>query len=165
MTPQRILRLLAASLLALLSFAASAAPLALDVQGMIGRTNDADHTVYHLSEADLMKLPVHTITTSTTWTPTSTFAGPLLGDVLKLVDARADNVELRTLDDYSYTVSAREAERYGAILAYSRDGVRLTVSNFGPLFLVYPRDAYPSELSGSVAEAKFVWQIKALVVK
>ena len=41
MTPQRILRLLAASLLALLSFAASAAPLALDVQGMIGRTNDA----------------------------------------------------------------------------------------------------------------------------
>ncbi|SAL17414.1 oxidoreductase molybdopterin binding protein [Caballeronia udeis] len=165
MTLQRILGLLAASLLALLPLAASAAPLALDVQGMIGRTNDADHTVYHLSEADLLKLPVHTITTSTTWTPRCTFAGPLLGDVLKLVDARADSVELRTIDDYSYTVSAREAEHYGAILAYSKDGVRLTVSNFGPLFLVYPRDAYPSELSGSVAEAKFVWQIKALVVK
>ncbi|MFK4445749.1 hypothetical protein ABH944_005943 [Caballeronia udeis] len=165
MTLQRTLGLLAASLLASLPLAASAAPLALDVQGMIGRTNDADHTVYHLSEADLLKLPVHTITTSTTWTPKSTFAGPLLGDVLKLVDARADNVELRTIDDYSYTVSAREAEHYGAILAYSRDGVRLTVSNFGPLFLVYPRDAYPSELSGSVAEAKFVWLIKALVVK
>ena len=165
MTLQRTLGLLAASLLASLPLAASAAPLALDVQGMIGRTNDADHTVYHLSEADLLKLPVHTITTSTTWTPKSTFAGPLLGDVLKLVDARADDIEMRTIDDYSYTVSAREAERYGAILAYSMNGVRLTVSNFGPLFLIYPRDAYPSELTGSAAEAKFVWQIKGMVVK
>jgi hypothetical protein len=43
--------------------------------------------------------------------------------------------------------------------------VRLTVNKFGPLFLIYPRDAYPSELSGSVAEAKFVWQIKGMVVK
>jgi hypothetical protein len=165
MTPQSLRSLLAASLLALLPLVASAAPLALDVAGKIGRTTDADHRVYHISEAELMKLPVHTITTSTTWTPKSTFAGPLLKDVLTLVDARADGVELRTIDDYSYTVSASEAERYGAILAYSMNGVRLKVSNFGPLFLIYPRDAYPSELSGSVAEAKFVWQIKALVVK
>jgi hypothetical protein len=169
MRQQPVLRLLAASLLALLlsslPLAVSAAPLVLDVRGMIGRTNDADHSVYHISEAELMKLPVHTITTSTTWTPKATFAGPLLGDVLKLVDARADRVELHTIDDYSYTVSASEAERYGAILAYSMNGARLKVSNFGPLFLIYPRDAYPSELSGSAAEAKFVWQIKALVVK
>jgi hypothetical protein len=161
--------MLGASMLALLPcllpVAASAAPLSLDVEGLIGRTNDVDHTVYHISEAELLKLPVHTITTSTTWTPRSTFTGPLLKDVLKLVDARGDGVELRTIDDYTYTISAKEAERYGAILAYSRNGVRLTVSNFGPLFLIYPRDAYPAELSGSVAEAKFVWQIKAMVVK
>ena len=165
MTQPRVLRTLAASLLALASLVASAAPLTLDVQGMIGRTNDVDHSVYHVSEAELLKLPVHTITTSTTWTPKSTFSGPLLGDVLNLVDARADDIELRTIDDYSYTVSAREAERYGAILAYSMNGVRLTVSKFGPLFLIYPRDAYPSELTGSAAEAKFVWQIKGMVVK
>ncbi|KLU25952.1 oxidoreductase [Caballeronia mineralivorans PML1(12)] len=165
MTQQSLRSLLAASLLVLLPLAASAVPLTLDVEGKIGRTTDADHSVYHISEAELLKLPVHTITTSTTWTPKSTFTGPLLKDVLKLVDAHADGVELRTIDDYSYTVSASEAERYGAILAYSMNGARLKVSNFGPLFLIYPRDAYPSELSGSVAEAKFVWQIKALVVK
>jgi hypothetical protein len=165
MTQQQVLRTLAASLLALSSFAAIAAPLTLDVEGLIGRTNDVDHSVYHISEAQLLKLPVHTITTSTTWTPKSTFSGPLLGDVLKLVDARGDAIELRTIDDYSYTVSAKEAERYGAILAYSRNGVRLTVSKFGPLFLIYPRDAYPSELSGSAADAKFVWQIKGMAVK
>ncbi|MFT4433483.1 oxidoreductase [Caballeronia sp. 15715] len=165
MTQQQVLRRLAASLLAVLPLAVSAAPLALDVQGLIGRTNDADHSVYHIGEAELLKLPVHTITTSTTWTPKSTFSGPLLGDVLNLVNARGDAIELRTIDDYSYTVSAAEAERYGAILAYSRNGVRLTVDKFGPLFLIYPRDAYPSELSGSAAEAKFVWQIKGMVVK
>ena len=169
MTQQRALRTLAVSLpallLAMLPLAVSAAPLTLDAQGMIGHTNDVDHSVYHVSEAELLKLPVHTITTSTTWTPKSTFTGPLLGDVLKLVDARADDIEMRTIDDYSYTVSAREAERYGAILAYSMNGVRLTVSNFGPLFLIYPRDAYPSELTGSAADAKFVWQIKGMVVK
>jgi hypothetical protein len=165
MTQQQVFRTLAASLLALSSFAASAAPLTLDVEGLIGRTNDVDHSVYHISEAQLLKLPVHTITTSTTWTPKSTFSGPLLGDVLKLVDARGDAIELRTIDDYSYTVSAKEAEHYGAILAYSRNGVRLTVSKFGPLFLIYPRDAYPSELSGSAADAKFVWQIKGMAVK
>jgi hypothetical protein len=165
MTQQQVLRTLAASLLVLLPLATSAAPLTLDVEGLIGRTNDVDHSVYHISEAQLLKLPVHTITTSTTWTPKSTFSGPLLGDVLKLVGARGDAIELRTIDDYSYTVSAKEAERYGAILAYSRNGVRLTVSKFGPLFLIYPRDAYPSELGGSAADAKFGWQIKGMAVK
>jgi len=142
-----------------------AAPMTLDVEGKIGRTNDPDRTVYRISEAELMKLPQHTITTSTTWTPKSAFTGPLLSDVLRLVGAHADLVELRTLDDYAYTVPVSEAEHYGAILAYSMNGTRLKVSNFGPLFLIYPRDAYPQELTGSVADAKFVWQIKALVLK
>ena len=152
-------------LLAWLPLSASAVPLALDVEGNINRTNDPDHSLYRISEAELMTLPVHTITTSTTWTPKATFAGPRLEDVLKLVGAHAEWVELRTLDDYAYTVRVSEAERYGAILAYSMNGVRLKVSNFGPLFLIYPRDTYPAELTGSVADAKFVWQIKALIVK
>lgn len=152
-------------LLASMPIAASAAPLTLDVEGKIDRTNDPDHSVYRISEAELMRLPAHAITTSTTWTPKATFTGPLLEDVLKLVGAHAEWVELRTLDDYAYTVRVSEAERYGAILAYSMNGARLKVSNFGPLFLIYPRDKYPAELTGSVADAKFVWQIKALILK
>jgi hypothetical protein len=163
---QRLLRgVLVSLLLAWLPLTASAAPLTLDVEGKINRTNDPDHSVYRISEAELMTLPVHTIATSTTWTPKATFAGPLLEDVLKLVGAYGEWVELRTLDDYAYTVRVAEAERYGAILAYSMNGARLKVSNFGPLFLIYPRDKYPAELTGSVADAKFVWQIKALILK
>jgi hypothetical protein len=148
-----------------LSFAANAAPLALDIEGNIANTNDPDHTVYHLTEAELTNMPAHSITTSTTWTPRSTFTGPLLGDLLKLAGARGERVEVRTLDDYSYTVSVSEALKYGAILAYSMNGTRLKASDFGPLFLIYPRDAYPEQFSGAAADAKFAWQIKALILK
>ena len=82
------------------------------------------------------------------------FTGPLLSDVLKLVGANGSAVELHTLDDYTVTVPASDAQRYGAILAYSMNGKRLKVRDFGPLFLIYPRDAYPSELTGAAADGK-----------
>jgi hypothetical protein len=143
----------------------AAPPLALEVQGKISRTNDASHTVYRISEAELLKLPVHTIVTSTRWTPKSTFTGPLFSDVLKLVGATGRTVECLTLDDYTVSMPASNAERYGAILAYTMNGKRLEVRDFGPFFLVYPRDTYPSELTGAAADARFVWQVKALILK
>jgi hypothetical protein len=145
--------------------ACHAAPFVLVVKGRIANTNDPAHSVYNITEAELLQLPAHSITTSTTWTPKSTFTGPLLSDVLERAGAQGDSVELHTLDDYSYTVSISEAQQYGAILAYSMNGVRLKASDFGPLFLIYPRDTYPAQLSGAVADAKFVWQIDALILK
>ncbi|MGF6963185.1 hypothetical protein OKW43_000190 [Paraburkholderia sp. WC7.3g] len=139
--------------------------LSLDVQGKIANTNDAAHRTYHFSEAQLLALPVHTITTSTTWTPRSTFTGPKLADILKVVGAHGTEIELRTFDDYTYTVPMADCERYGVIVAYSMNGQRLKLSDFGPLFLIYPRDAFPDELTGALGDSKFVWQIKALIVK
>jgi hypothetical protein len=141
------------------------APLALDVKGKIGKTNDAGHSEYHFSEDQILALPAHTISTSTTWTAKSTFKGPLLSDILKTVGAYGDAIEIHTLDDYTYTVPVSDANRYGVIVAYSMNGKRLQVSDFGPLFLIYPRDEFPGELAGGSADAKFVWQIKALIVK
>ncbi|MGH8780434.1 molybdopterin-dependent oxidoreductase [Paraburkholderia sp.] len=143
---------------------AQAAPLSLDVRGKIARTNDPAHQVFHFSEADLLALPAHSITTSTTWTPKSTFTGPLLGDILKAVGATGTRIEIHSLDDYTYTVPVTDADHYGAIIAYDMNGKRLKVSDFGPLFLIYPRDAFP-ELVGASADSKFVWQIKSLIVK
>ena len=151
--------------LLMLPLAVRAAPFDLEMQGKIGKTNDPSHTVYRISEAELLKLPAHTIVTSTRWTPKSTFTGPLFTDVLQLAEARGDSVELRTFDDYSVTLTVSEARHYGAILAYSMNGKRLKVRDFGPLFLIFPRDAYPSELTGAVADTKYVWQVKALILK
>jgi hypothetical protein len=166
------LRALALGIVLTLAFGpaqAGAAPLAttlaLDVKGKIAKTNDADHTVFHFSEAQILALPAHSISTSTTWTAKSTFTGPLLADILKTVGAYGDEVEIHTLDDYTYTVPVSDTSRYGVIVAYSMNGKRLQVSDFGPLFLIYPRDQYPGELAGASADAKFVWQIKALIVK
>jgi hypothetical protein len=62
-------------------------------------------------------------------------------------------------------VPVSDCDRYGVVVAYSMNGQRLKISDFGPLFLIYPRDAYPGELTGALGDSKFVWQIKALIVK
>ena len=141
------------------------ATLSLDVTGKIGKTNDALHQMYHFTKAQLRALPVHSITTATTWTPRSTFTGPLLADILKTVGAYGDAVEIHTLDDYTYTIPVSDGDRYGVVVAYGMNGRRLQISDFGPLFLIYPRDAFPDELAGASGDSKFVWQIKALIVK
>jgi hypothetical protein len=160
-----------------------AATLSLDVTGAAGATvttsttsatgtttpaNDRTHTprkVYHLSEAQLLALPAHSITTSTAWTPRATFTGPLLADILKAVGVHGSQIEVHTFDDYIETIPVSDCNRYGVIVAYSMNGKRLKVSDFGPLFLIYPRDTFPTELSGADADSKFVWQIKGLIVK
>ncbi|CAE6786782.1 hypothetical protein R69888_04568 [Paraburkholderia haematera] len=144
---------------------AESLPLSLDVTGKISKTNDAAHQLYHFTEAQLLALPVHSITTATTWTPRSTFTGPLLADILKAVGASGSAVEIHTLDDYTYTIPVSDCDRYGVIVAYSMNGRRLKISDFGPLFLMYPRDAFPDELMGAVGDSKFVWQIKAFIIK
>ncbi|HEX7909264.1 MAG TPA: molybdopterin-dependent oxidoreductase [Paraburkholderia sp.] len=140
-------------------------PLTLDVTGKINKTTDAPSATYHFTEAQLLALPVHSITTATTWTPRSTFTGPLLADILKTVGAYGSQVEIHTLDDYTYTIPVSDCDRYGVVVAYSMNGRRLKISDFGPLFLMYPRDAFPDELKGPSGDSKFVWQIKALIVK
>lgn len=144
---------------------AESLPLSLDVKGKISKTNDAAHQLYHFTEAQLLALPAHSITTATTWTPRSTFTGPLLADILKTVGASGSAVEIHTLDDYTYTIPVSDCDRYGVVVAYSMNGQRLKISDFGPLFLIYPRDAFPDELMGAAGDSKFVWQIKALIVK
>jgi hypothetical protein len=161
---------LAAGIAALLVASAAAAgdaepALSLDVNGEIRVTNNAEHTVYHFGAEQLLKLPVHGITTSTTWTPRSTFTGPLLSDVLRIVGAYGKEIEIHTLDDYTCIVPVSDADEYGVVLAYSMNGQRLKVSDFGPLFLIYPRDAYPLELTGSAGDAKFAWQIVSMTIK
>lgn len=145
--------------------AACASPvLSLDIDGKIRVTNNVAHTAYHFTEAQLLHLPVHEISTSTTWTPRATFDGPLLSDVLKTVGAYGKHIEIHALDDYTCVVPVSDADRYRVVLAYSMNGKRLKVSDFGPLFLIYPRDAYPLELTGAAGDAKFAWQIVSMTI-
>ncbi|WP_322042447.1 molybdopterin-dependent oxidoreductase [Paraburkholderia sp. J67] len=145
--------------------AAAGGGLSLDINGEVHVTNNSAHTAYHFSEAQLLKLPAHSISTATTWTPRSTFTGPLLTDVLKTVGAYGSQIEIHTIDDYTCVVPVSDAARYGAVLAYEMNGKRLKVSDFGPLFLIYPRDQYPLELDGAAGDSKFAWQIVSMTIK
>lgn len=51
------------------------------------------------------------------------------------------------------------------ILAATQDGKRLEVRNFGPLWVMYPRDAYPQELNSATYESRFIWQVNKITVK
>nr|WP_259295214.1 molybdopterin-dependent oxidoreductase [Paraburkholderia sp. DHOC27] len=153
----------------------AASSMSLDVMGKIAVTNETNQTngaasgehraVYHFTQAQLLALPAHSITTSTRWTARATFTGPLLSDVLRQAGAHGTQIEVQTLDDYTETIPLADCDRYGVVVAYSMNGKRLEISDFGPLFLIYPRDAFPTELSGPATDAKFVWQIKSLIVK
>lgn len=144
---------------------ANAVPLALDVSGNITAVTDKQHRIYHFSEADLRALPVHTIETSTNWTPRARWQGPSLADVLARVGARGKSIKVYAYDDYSQEIPLSFIERYSPILAYSEDGQQLELSNFGPLFIVFPRDRFPSELSDVSNQRRFVFQVRRIEVK
>ncbi len=140
-------------------------PPLLIVAGRIRRTNDAERKTFRFSEEQFMGLPQASITTATVWTPRSPFDGPRLMDVLRHVDAQGTEVRLRALNDYSITIPWSDMERYQVILAHSRNGVRMAASTYGPLWLMYPRDDFPDELTGPVAGTKYIWQVRAIEVR
>ncbi|WP_269501807.1 molybdopterin-dependent oxidoreductase [Burkholderia sp. IMCC1007] len=152
---------------ALLGMAAAswAASFTFTVSGNIGRSNQPDKATFVFSEQALMALPQHKIVTSTSWTPTATFTGPRLSDVLKTVDAHGTEIEFRCIDEYTFTIPVSDADKYGVILARTMNGKVLDNDNYGPLWVMYPRDQYPDQLKTPLGEAKFAWQIIGLTVK
>lgn len=121
--------------------------------------------IVHFSRTALLSLPMHTIDTSTLWTTSARWEGPRLADVL----ARA-GFKGRTLRVYSYDGSVQDipiafVHRYEPILAYRENGVELSLRNFGPLFLIFPRDQHLDVLASEVGSRRFVYQIKHIEVR
>jgi hypothetical protein len=136
----------------------------LTLSGRLQRTNDATGQSYAFGEAELLGLPQRHITTATIWTPVARFTGPALADVLAHVQAAGEVIQLTALNDYSVEVPWADLARYAPILAHSRDGQRMGVAKYGPLWLMYPRDDFRAELSGRVATSRFIWQVHAIKV-
>ncbi|WP_155625171.1 molybdopterin-dependent oxidoreductase [Burkholderia vietnamiensis] len=135
------------------------------VSGNISHFTNPQTKEYVFTKADLMRLPVKTIRTSTAWTPVSLFEGVSMLDILKKVGGKGKYITAYTLDDYYGDIPISDFEKYGAILAYKFNGKYFSVDNFGPLFVVYPRDTGGEELSGPLYSTRFIWQIYKIVVK
>ena len=150
---------------ALPSLAATRQPKALlTVSGRIGRVNNETTNTYDFTESDFLKLVQSSITTGTSWTPTSVFVGPLLLDVMQAAGVTSGTLTFKTLDDYSAPIPWEDLVRYGVILAHSQDGKRLSNKRWGPLWTIYPRDQNPVALKGPIAESRFIWQVNRIEV-
>ena len=121
-------------------------------------TNEKDKT-FEYSEADYLALPPSSITTSTAFTAKSKFEGPRLSDVMKDVGASGKSLRLVAVDNYARDIDLKELEKYGVILAHTRNGTRLTRRDQGPLWSIYPRDNHPQILNTPIAASKYVWQV------
>jgi len=137
----------------------------LTVSGRIGRINNKTTNTYDFTESDFLKLNQSSITTGTSWTPTSVFVGPLLLDVMQAAGVTSGTLTFKTLDDYSAPIPWEDLVRYGVILAHSQDGKRLSNKRWGPLWTIYPRDQNPVALKGRIAESRFIWQVNRIEAK
>ena len=136
------------------------------IGGKVGLTNDNSGIEFRFSEAEFMQLKQKVINTATAWTPLSRWEGPRMDDVMRHVGAKgAKQLRVAAIDDYAATIPWADMERWGIILAHSRNGERLKPNRWGPLFVIYPRDEYERELRTPMTEAKFIWQVRRIDVE
>ncbi|MDH0342138.1 molybdopterin-dependent oxidoreductase [Chromobacterium haemolyticum] len=156
--------LFGAALMALATMCFAEPSTMLVVKGNIKVFSDEKAKEYRFTEEQLLKLKQRSIVTKTTWTPTSTFSGPEIADILNIVGAQGSKVEAITYDDYKVTIPIEDFAKYKAIMARFMNGKPLERRNYGPLWIMYPVSDYP-ELQTVKSDAKLVWQIRQLVVR
>lgn len=165
MNTRRVLSLLLAlTAVAPLSFADSLeAPqgrVILSVSGKIGATNKGNLAVFDM--AMIEKLPQHSFTTRTPWYDKPVkFTGPLLKDVLALVNSSGTTLSAVAINDYKISIPMEDIGKHGVLMARLIDDKPIPVRSKGPLFVVYPFDN-AAELRTSVYYERSIWQLKAL---
>lgn len=135
----------------------------LTVGGKIGQTNGPGLARFDM--AMLNALPQRTIRTRTPWYPGVTeFTGPLLADVLTLVEASGTSLRATALNDYSIVIPLSDAADHQVILATLLNGKPMSVREKGPVFLIYPFDS-KEQLRASTFYERSIWQLKSLELK
>lgn len=118
-----------------------------------------------LDAAVLRGLPQYHVTTHTPWHDGAvTFSGPRLEDLLELLKPAGRMLHITALNDYSVDIPLSDLQRYQPVLAWQLNGQPISVRNKGPLFLIYPFDAYP-ELHNPLYYGRSIWQIRRITVR
>ncbi|MEN4051980.1 oxidoreductase [Serratia marcescens] len=116
------------------------------------------------SKQEIEKLPRSSITTSTPWLSKTTFSGVSIKDVLKAAGYSGNHLRVHALNDYWVDIPMSDVNKYNIILANKRGDVALRVRDFGPYFVVYPIDDYPSELAKPIFYSRSIWQVDSITV-
>lgn len=144
--------------------AAEKSQIVLRVSGKVSEVNSKDHKAHEFTLADLDKLPNVSYKATTRYTGTSTFAGPLLREVLKAAGVSKDAKEViaKGVDGYSVRIPIADMTKYDVVAASSINGKKLTIETKGPLWVMYPIDQFPAELAGDAFATRMVWNLVEL---
>jgi len=115
----------------------------------------------------LERLGLIRFTTTTAWTDgLITFEGVLLSRLLEVLAVPSDVTELAmtALNDYQVVIPVVDVHTWPVMIALKRDGQYMSVRNKGPLWVVYPRHAFP-ELAQAKHNSKWIWQLKEMVIR
>ncbi|WP_180683097.1 molybdopterin-dependent oxidoreductase [Tepidicella baoligensis] len=135
----------------------------LTLTGLIGVTNQTGAAVFDM--AMLEALPQHEFTTLTPWEDRPLkFSGPLLRDVLRLVQARGQTLRATALNDYRISIPADDAQQFDVIIATRLNDQPMSIRTRGPLFIIYPFNAHPQLQSARYYE-RSIWQLKAIHIE
>ena len=93
-----------------------------------------------------------------------TVSGPYLRDLLNEAHLSGAQVTVRALDNYEMAVPAEDYTKYDVILATEINGVKISVRQKGPAWVVYPTVDHP-ETQSDVYQSRSVWQVKEIVVE
>ncbi|WP_414932644.1 hypothetical protein [Vibrio europaeus] len=92
------------------------------------------------------------------------YKGPKLASLLEYVGAKGKQVQVIAWDDYVVTISLDDIKKYGILLATHEAGVRMTIDDKGPLFVVLPFTEH-AELRNDFYYSLSVWQVREIVVE
>jgi hypothetical protein len=140
-------------------------PVVLTVRGRLGLAYAEAGVTFDIPT--LERLGLIRFTTPTAWTDgLVTFEGVLLSRLLEVLAVPGDVTELTmtALNDYQVAIPATDVRTWPVLIALKRDGQYMSVRNKGPLWIVYPRHAFP-ELKQAKHHSKWIWQLKEIVIR
>jgi len=138
-------------------------PVILTVTGSIARTNAPGRAEF--DRAMLEALGVEVLATGSSWTDgVQRFEGVRASKVLAAVGAEGSAVRATALNDYIAEIPIETLQDYPVLLALRQNGATLTARDKGPIWIVFPRDDYPS-LDDPRIDLQWVWQLRTIDVR
>lgn len=132
----------------------------LDIDGKV-----KDSKALTFSRAELEKLGVTTIRTTTPWHDgVQTFEGVPLAALMKEVGAQGAKAQVVALNKYRTEIPIEDFTRHQPILALKRDGKYMDVRDKGPFFIIYPFDSNPA-LKSEQYYSRSAWQVRSITIE
>lgn len=124
-----------------------------------GNLKDSSEKVIQLDLKTLMSMEATTITATVPWIgKAAQFKGVRINSLLKSVGAKSNEFEAVAVNDYKFTLTGIDFDKYPVIVAYEKNGELLNVRKLGPLLIMFPFDDFP-ELLNERNKAASVWQL------